>query len=65
MKTRKAVFLFGLWTLLAATPWAQDKNPGNLAQEPVGSKSVQNPCPPEKACDRSQTLTPTLAGQAL
>lgn len=65
MKTRRAVFLLGLWTLLAAMAWAQNKSLGDAARQSVGSGSVQKPCPPEKACDRSQTLTPALVGQVL
>jgi len=65
MRTRRAVFLLGLWTLLSVVAWAQDKGLGNVARETRGGKSVGNPCPPEKTCDRSQTLTPTLGGQVL
>lgn len=65
MKTRTAVVLLGLWTLLSATACAQNKSLGGVARESAGSKSVETPCPPQKACERSQMPTPTLAGQVL
>lgn len=64
-KISRGVFLFTLWTLWVGIAGAQEKSPVDLARESRGTKRVENPCPPEKTCDRSQTLTPTLPGQGL
>jgi tetratricopeptide (TPR) repeat protein len=65
MKVFMAFLLLGLSAAFASAAWAQDSGHIDVGYESHADPSAKPPCPPEKACEQSQKLTPVLPNQAL